>query len=93
MFSEQFAMALPEVAAARLRAVVARTQAFLLEALQEAQKGGTIRTDLPPKALLTVVFGLLMHLVYTRAAGHGRVDDASETCATLLAILQPPPAG
>ncbi|HEY3270173.1 MAG TPA: TetR/AcrR family transcriptional regulator [Geothrix sp.] len=92
MFSEQFAMALPEAAATRLRTVVARTQAFLLDALAEAQREGAIRTDLPPKALLTVVFGLLMQLVYTQAAGHGRTGDIGETCATLLAILQLPPA-
>lgn len=92
MFSEQFALALPEAAATRLRAVVVRTQAFLLDALEEAQRDDLIRADLAPKALLTVVFGLLMQLVYTQAAGHGRVGDIGETCATLLTILQPPPA-
>jgi AcrR family transcriptional regulator len=93
MFSEQFAMALPEAAAARLGAVVARTRAFLLDALEDARREGLIRADLAPQALLTVVFGLLMHLVYTQAAGQGRAGDAGETCATLIAILQPPPAG
>jgi hypothetical protein len=86
-------MALPEAAAARLGAVVARTRAFLLDALEDARREGLIRADLAPQALLTVVFGLLMHLVYTQAAGQGRAGDAGETCATLLAILQPPPAG
>jgi len=90
MFSEQFALALPEAAAARLRGVVTRTQAFLLEALGEAQQAGTVRTDLPPKALVTVVFGLLMHLVYAQAAGQGRATDPGETCTTLLTLLQPP---
>ena len=90
MFSEQFALALPEAAAVRLRGVVTRTQAFLLEALREAQQQEAVRTDLPPKALVTVVFGLLMHLVYAQAAGQGRATDPGETCATLLALLQPP---
>jgi len=92
MFSEQFALALPEAAAARLRAVVTRTQAFLLDALGEAQREGSIRADLPAKALLPVVFGMLMHLVFAQAAGQGRTGDADATCATLLALLQPPPA-
>jgi AcrR family transcriptional regulator len=92
MFSEQFTLALPDIAAARLRSVVTRTQAFLLEALTEAQREGTIRTDLPPQALLAVVFGMLMHLVYSQTAGHGRAGDAADTCATLRTILQPPPA-
>ena len=92
MFSEQFAMALPAAAADRLKAVVLQTRAFLLRALNEAQGEGTIRSDLTPEALLTVVFGLLMHLVYAQAAGHGLPQDADATCATLRALLQPPAA-
>jgi AcrR family transcriptional regulator len=92
MFSEQFALALPEIAAARLRAVVTQTQTFLLEALKEAQQEGTVRTDLSPQALLAVVFGMLMHLVYSQAAGHGRTGEVADNCATLRTILQPPPA-
>jgi len=93
MFSEQFALALPEAAVARLRSVVVRTQAFLLNALAEGQREGAVRGDLTAEALLSVVFGLLMHLVYTQAASHGRrAGDIGETCTTLLAILQPPSA-
>lgn len=91
MFSEQFALALPEAAAARLRSVVAGTQVFLLNALREGQQEGAIRGDLMAEALLSVVFGMLMHLVYTQAAGHGRTGDVADTCTTLLTILQPPP--
>jgi AcrR family transcriptional regulator len=92
MFSEQFALALPETAAIRLRTVVARTRAFLLRALDEGQREGTVRADLSPEALLTVTFGMLMHLVHAQAAGQGRTQDADEACATLLALLQPTPA-
>lgn len=90
MFSEQFALALPEAAAARLRSVVVRTRTFLLEALAEAQREGAIRADPPAKALLPVVFGSLMHLVHAQAAGQGRPGDADETWATLLALLHSP---
>jgi AcrR family transcriptional regulator len=92
MFSEQFAMALPEAAVARLRAVVVRTRTFILAAIEAAQGEGAIRSDLTPRALADVVFGMLMHLVHTQALGQGRSGDADEAYATLLALLQPPPA-
>lgn len=92
MFSEQFAMALPEAAVARLRAVVVRTRAFILAAIEAAQGEGAIRSDLAPRALADVVFGMLMHLVHTQALGQGRSGDADEAYATLLALLQPPSA-
>lgn len=92
MFSEQFALALPPVAATHLREVVLHTRSFLLRALEEAQREGTVRRDLAPEALLTVVFGLLMHLVYTQATGRGRSQDSEATCSTLRTLLQPPAA-
>lgn len=92
MFSEQFALALPETAAARLRAVVLRTQAFLLRVLEEGQREGALRGDLAAKALLPVVFGMLMQLVHAQTSGQGRAGDTDEACATLLALLQPPSA-
>ncbi|WP_243323975.1 TetR/AcrR family transcriptional regulator [Geothrix sp. SG200] len=92
MFSEQFALALPAAAAERLRSVVVRTRAFLQAALEEGQREGVIRSDLTAGALLAVVFGMLMQLVHAQAAGQGRAQDTDETCATLLALLQPPPA-
>jgi AcrR family transcriptional regulator len=92
MFSDQFVLALPASAAARLRAVVARTRDFLLAALVEAQRDATIRADLTPKALASVTFGLLMQLVHAQAAGQGQASDADEACATLRTLLQPPAA-
>jgi len=91
MFSEQFAMALPEVAVARLRAVVVRTRAFILAAIEAAQEEGAIRSDLAPRALADVVFGMLMHLVHTQALGQGRSGDADAAYATLLALFRPLP--
>lgn len=92
MVSEQFALVLPPSAAARLGSVVIRTRAFLLDALAEAQRAGAVRTDLTPKALLRVVFGLLLHLVHSQAVGQARAEDLEETRTTLLAILRPPTA-
>lgn len=89
MFSEQFALALPAASAARLRSAVVRTQTFLLEALEAAQKEGSIRADLSPKALLTVVFGMLMQLVHAQATGQGKTGTTDEACTTLITLLQP----
>lgn len=91
MFSEQFAMALPEAAVARLRAVVVRTRAFILAAIEAAQEECAIRSDLAPRALADVVFGMLMHLVHTQALGQGRSGDADAAYATLLALFRPLP--
>jgi AcrR family transcriptional regulator len=91
MFSEQFAMALPEAAVARLRAVVVRTRAFILAAIEAAQREGAVRSDLAPEALADVVFGMLMHLVHTQALGQGRSGDADAAYATLLALFRPLP--
>jgi AcrR family transcriptional regulator len=91
MFSEQFSLALPPASASRLRAAVVRTQTFLLEALEAAQKEGGIRVDLPPKALLTVVFGVLMQLVHAQTTGQGKSAHVDEACTTLLTLLQPLP--
>lgn len=89
MFSEQFALALPRSAAARLKGLVARTRAFLLEALEEAADGGEIRNDIPPADLLPVVMGTLHHLVYARSLGSAKESDADTAVGTLLALLAP----
>lgn len=91
MLSEQFAMALPDPAARRLRGLVTRTRAFLLAALEAAQTQGAIRSDLTSKALLPVVFGVLMNLVFSQATGGARSAEADEACDTLLVLLGPPP--
>jgi len=89
MFSEQFALALPDPAARHLRVLVTRTRTFILEALEAAQAQGAIRSDLTPKAILPVVFGILMHLVFSQATGTARSGEVEEACGTLLALLDP----
>lgn len=89
MFSEQFTLALPRSAAARLKGLVARTRAFLQEALEEAAERGEIRNDLPPADLLPIVMGTLHHLVHARALGSTKESGPGAAAGTLLALLAP----
>ncbi len=87
MFSDQVAMALPKLAAKRLRNLVMMTRAFLLDALDAAAKAGEIRTDLSPASLLPIVLGTLQILVFARSLGVAKDSEALETCNTLFALL------
>ncbi|MBI3132668.1 MAG: TetR/AcrR family transcriptional regulator [Acidobacteria bacterium] len=92
MFSEQFALALPRSASTRLRNLVLRTRAYLLEALQEAMARGELRSDLPAETLLPIVMGTLQNLVLSRSLGQGKESDVETLSNTLLTLLAPPPA-
>jgi AcrR family transcriptional regulator len=89
MFSEQFTLALPGPAAERLRNLVARTRAYLLEALQEGVGQGSIRADPPPEALLPIVMGTLQHLVFAHALGLAQDGEVDGAASTLLGLLAP----
>ena len=93
IFSEQFALALPPAAAARMLDLVRGTRAFVLLALEEAVARGEVRSDLPPKALLPIVLGSLQHLVFLNAlpTGLGRAPRAAEVFRTLTHLLSPTP--
>lgn len=93
IFSDQFAKALPEAAAAQLHSLVKRTRTCLLDALEEAAARGEIRKDLPPEALLIPIMGTLQHLAFLTAlpakgAGFKRPEPA-QVLATLKALLRP----
>lgn len=94
MFSEQFALALPPPAAARLVGLVADTRATVLEILQAAAAEGRVREDLAPEDLLPVVMGSLQHLVFLSAMGPRIAKAPSprkvfQTLASLLAPARP----
>ena len=90
LFSEQFTLALPSSAAARLKNLVLLTRTFLLDALREAAGRGEIRTDLAPEALLAIVMGTLQHLVFAQALGLAKGSEAEDVSAALIALLAPP---
>lgn len=91
IFSEQFALALPPSAAARMLDLARGTRAFVLQAMEEGIEPGEIRKDLPPKALLPIVLGSLQHLVFLSALppGLGQTPTATEVFASLACLLAP----
>ena len=91
VFSEQFTLALPPASAERLQQLVKRTRASILEALTEAAQAGSIRTDLPPEALLTVVIGSLQHLVFLGAMSPSLKNppQAKAVFQVLMRLLAP----
>ena len=89
MFSDQVSLAFPRPAAERLRDLVTRTRAYLLDALREASEKGEIRSDLTPEALLPIVIGTLQHLVFAHSLGPDPDSTVEGVSATLLRILRP----
>jgi AcrR family transcriptional regulator len=88
MFSDQVSLALPGHAADRLKGLVTRTQAFLLDALKESSGKGEIRTDLTPEDLLPIVLGTLQYLVFAHSLGPDRHAKVEGVTATLMKILR-----
>lgn len=91
IFSDQFALAMPPVAVARMLDLVRGTRAFVLQALEEGMASGEIRKDLPAGALLPIVMGSLQHLVFLTALppGLGRPPKAADLFANLACLLAP----
>ena len=93
IFSDQFAKALPENAAAKLRGLVAHTRSYLLEILKEAAEAGLVRREVAPEELLVTVLGTLQHLSFLMAlpqAGLGfERPDPGKVLNTLLILLKP----
>lgn len=90
IFSDQFALSLPPLAVERMLDLVRQTRAFVLQALEDAQKSGEIRRDLSPQALLPIVLGSLQHLVFLSALppGLGQVPEASDVFENLEKLLR-----
>lgn len=93
--SEQAFLVLPEPARARLTELVARSRRFMLEALRDGARAGTIRRDLAPELLLFPISGTIHALVGFPGA-HGSVARAGahahEPAIRALAQLLSPPA-
>jgi len=95
--SDQAALALPPAAVERLGALVARSRAFLLDALREGRAEGSFRTDIAPETLLVFVLGAVH--VLTGMAGVHRTAPArspakrEDALRALDFLLAPPPGG
>jgi len=91
IFSDQFALALPPAAVARIQDLVRGTRAFVLQALQDGRASGAIRGDLPPQDLAPIVMGSLQHQVFLSALppGPGGPAPLTDVFPTLAALLAP----
>jgi len=94
MLSEQFALALPEAAARRLRAAVAATRAYLVTTLAAAQAARQVRRDVEPEVLAVIVMGTIQMLAMLSNHGHGKHAASPtairEALVRLLAAPVPP---
>jgi AcrR family transcriptional regulator len=91
--SEEALLALPEDAVASLRSLVSRSQRYLLEAIQEGAREGSIRSDVEPEALLVPVTGTIQALAgmsgLHRVAGGGRKHQTETVLEALRRMLAP----
>jgi len=90
VFSEQFTKALPPKGARALQRVVARTLAFLVDALREAAAHGDCRADVPARDLATMVLGTIMANALVRPTLGGDARPSPEQVWSLIeALLRP----
>ena len=92
--SDQAYLALPRGAVARLRALVQRSRAFLLDSLREGSAAGTVRADIEPEVLLVLVTGAVHVLVGAqgvhRSAAPPNAERAGRVLRALETLLSPP---
>ncbi|MGH9389946.1 MAG: TetR/AcrR family transcriptional regulator [Vicinamibacteria bacterium] len=95
--SEQALLALPEDAVDSLKEFVSRSRRFLLEAIQEGARRGSIRRDIEPEALLVSVAGTIHALVgmpgIHRLAQRSGSVGPERVLDGLMRMLAPPGRG
>lgn len=93
--SEQALLTMPEDAAAQLRALVAKTRRYLLDALVEGAKEGSVRRDVEPDVLLLTVMGTIHAMIGLGALHRKSTDgrpDLDRVLAGLERLVAPPAA-
>jgi AcrR family transcriptional regulator len=76
--SDQAYLTLPPAAIEKLRDLVARSRQYLLDALRQGTREGSIRNDIQPDALLVVVMGTV-HALIGLGGAHAHVSGARRT--------------
>ncbi len=96
MRSDEAHAMLPAAAVARLGGLVDRSRDYLLTALRDGTRDGSVRTDIEPAALLVIVVGTVHALVgqpgVHRRAARPRDDLVERVLAALGVMLAPPSA-
>ena len=94
LLSDQVYLCLPAEAVERLRALVQRSRAFLLRALEEATERGELRRDLEPATALPILSGTVHALIAARGVhspvGSSGPHDPEQVIDRLLALLTTP---
>jgi AcrR family transcriptional regulator len=88
--SEQFRLALPEAASARLKRLMVRSQRFVLQSVQQGQREGSVRRDLPAADLALLVMGLIQMLALSKKLGLGRRHATATKTLHRLLVAEPP---
>lgn len=87
VLSEQFSLALPEGAAAKLRGAVSETRAFLVATIAEGQRAGELRADIPAELLAMTVMGTMQMLAFAAAMGVERAGQGGGVRGVMLRLL------
>jgi len=87
--SEQFSLALPAGAAAKLRRAVGETRAFLTDTIAEGQRAGELRADIPAELLAMVVMGTMQMLALAAAMGAESAGEPGAVRGAVLRLLTP----
>lgn len=87
VLSEQFQLALPRKASARLAACVEKTRTFLVSCVRQAQRDGALRDDVAPAEAARIVMGTIQMVAFDAGASSRRA------ASTVLQLLKAPPAG
>jgi len=85
--SDQAHVSLPERAGARLRALVRRTRAALLDALRAGAADGSVRRDVEPEHLLVTVVGTIHAPIGAPGVRRGATGSSRAAAGPVLAGL------
>lgn len=84
--SEQFRLALPPSAAIKLKRLMAQSRHFVLQSVEQGQRDGSVRKDVPAADLALLVMGLTQMLALSKGLGLGKQQvTAAATLHKLLA--------
>lgn len=92
VLSEQFLLALPESASARLSACVQKTVDFIGGCIREGQNAGELRSDVDAEALKLIIMGTVQMLALSATSLRKQAVDAGVVRGALVTLLAPPGA-
>jgi len=89
LMSKQAYLKLPSDSVKQLKAIVIRSKQFLLAAVLDGVREGSIRSDLNAEALLVTILGTVHTLIGMPGTPEERESKAEEVIDSLLIMLRP----